>query len=82
MEVSGELHASVTFARSVRAPGTHRLEGSVGSRAGLEAVAKKKYPITAPTGNWTLVIDRSIVTILSQLPWLLVSFLKKTNLIK
>jgi len=37
--------------RGVRALGTLRIGGWVVLRAGLDAVAKRKYPIMAPAGN-------------------------------
>jgi hypothetical protein len=40
------------FTPTERAPGTHWIEGWVGSRAVLEAVAKRKIP--SPAGNRTL----------------------------
>jgi len=45
------------FTPGVRAPGTHWTGGWVGPKAGLEAVAKRKIPITAPAGNWTAAVQ-------------------------
>jgi hypothetical protein len=55
------------FIPAERAPGSHRLGGSVGPKAG-HAVAKRENPITAPAGNWTPGRPvRSIVPILAEL---------------
>jgi hypothetical protein len=40
-----------------RAPGTHWIGRWMGSRAGLNAVAKRKFPNIAPAGNWTPVVQ-------------------------
>jgi len=39
------------FTPGEKSPGTHRIGGWVGTRAGLDAVAKRKNPIIAPAGN-------------------------------
>jgi len=39
----------------------------VGTRAGLEEMAKRKGPIIAPTGNGTPSSARSLVSILTEL---------------
>jgi hypothetical protein len=57
MEVSGQLHAPVTLPPRERAPGTHWIGGWVGPRADLNAVANRKNPIIAPTGNRTPVVE-------------------------
>jgi len=44
MEVSGQIHAPVTFILKERAPHTHWIGGHVGSRAGLDTVVKRKIP--------------------------------------
>jgi len=48
MEVSGQLHAPAALPPEKEPPGTHWIGGWVGSRAGLGAVKKKKFP--APPG--------------------------------
>jgi hypothetical protein len=54
----GELPVSFPelFTPGVRAHGTHWIGGCVGLRASLDAVAKKKSPITIPAGNWVTVV--------------------------
>jgi hypothetical protein len=44
MEVSGHLHDPGRFSPRERASGTHWIGGWVGSRAGLDAVVKRKIP--------------------------------------
>jgi hypothetical protein len=56
MEVSGQLHVPVALPPGKGAPVTHWIGGWVGSRADLDAMAKRKSPIIAPTGNRTPVI--------------------------
>jgi hypothetical protein len=46
MEVSGKLHAL-----RERAPGTHRIGGWMGPKAGLDAVAKRKIPTPCRESN-------------------------------
>jgi hypothetical protein len=48
MEVSGQLHAPAALPLGEKAPGTQWIEGWVGPKACLEAVAKRK--ISAPAG--------------------------------
>jgi hypothetical protein len=57
MEVGGQLHAPAALPPGVRTPGTHYTGGWMGSRAGLDAVAKRKVPIPAPAGKWTPVVQ-------------------------
>jgi hypothetical protein len=42
---------------AVTAAGTHSVWGWVGPRAGLDAVAKRKNPLIAPTGIWNPVVQ-------------------------
>jgi hypothetical protein len=42
MQVSGQLHASVTLPLEKESPGTHWIGGGVGPRASLDAVGKEK----------------------------------------
>jgi len=51
MEVSGQLHAPAALPPKERAPGTHWIGGWVGPRAGLDAVAKSRNPVTASAEN-------------------------------
>jgi len=44
MEVSDQPHALAASPPGERATGIHRTESWVGPRAGLDAVAKGKYP--------------------------------------
>jgi hypothetical protein len=55
----GEWSASrpSRFTPGERTPDTHCTGYSVGPRAGLEAVAKKKIPTTAPAGNRPQVVQ-------------------------
>jgi hypothetical protein len=55
--MSDKIHATAVLLPGVRAPGTHWIRGWVGPRADLDVVAKRKIPITFPTGKWTLVIQ-------------------------
>jgi hypothetical protein len=48
-ESGGVIHALLNSALVV--PGNHCIKSGVGSRAGLEAVAKEKSPIIGPAGN-------------------------------
>jgi hypothetical protein len=48
MEVSGQLHAPTALTPGKESPVP---------RADLDAVAKRKNPIIAPAGNWTLVVQ-------------------------
>jgi hypothetical protein len=58
MEVSGHIHAPAALS-----PGQQRrypfdmIWGWVGPRAGLDAVAKRKMPISAPAGNRTPIVQ-------------------------
>jgi hypothetical protein len=55
----------------VRAPSTHWIEGEVDPRANLDAVAKRKDPFpTHFLGSNPVRPRRSLVTILTELPWL------------
>jgi hypothetical protein len=49
MDVCCQLQVRLLYPKE-RAPGTHRIGGLVGPRAGLVAVAKKKIPIIVPAG--------------------------------
>jgi hypothetical protein len=44
MEVSDQLHALAALPPKEGAPGTHWIEGWVGSRVVLDAVVKRKIP--------------------------------------
>jgi hypothetical protein len=44
VEVTGQLHAPTALPPRERAPGTHWIGGSVGPRAGLDVVVKRKTP--------------------------------------
>jgi hypothetical protein len=44
------------FTPGVLAPGTHWIGSWVGPRTGLDAMVKRKNPITAPAGKWILVV--------------------------
>jgi hypothetical protein len=57
------------FTLKYRAPGTHWIEGWVGPRAGLDAVAKRKIPIPRRESN-SYRPARSLVTIPTELSWL------------
>jgi hypothetical protein len=53
MEVSGQTHAPAALPPEKNPlPRTHFIGVWVDPRAGLDAVAKNKYPITAPAENW------------------------------
>jgi hypothetical protein len=66
MEVGGELHAQAALPAVERAPGTHWIGGWVGPRAGLDAVAKRKF--RAPVENRIpLRPARRLVTIPTEL---------------
>jgi hypothetical protein len=55
MEVSAQLHASAILPPEERAPNTHSAGGRVGTRAGLDAVQRRKN--FAPAGNQTSAIQ-------------------------
>jgi len=47
--------------------GTHWIGSRVGPRAGLGVVAKRKFPVTAPAGHRTTVVEaRSLVSKLTE----------------
>jgi len=56
MAVSGQFHAPAALPPRERAPGTHWIGGLVGTRAGLDAVAKRKN--LAPAWNLTLIVQQ------------------------
>jgi hypothetical protein len=51
MEVNGQLHTPAALPSGERTPGTLYIGGWMGPSAGLDAVAKRKYPIAARAGN-------------------------------
>jgi hypothetical protein len=52
MEVSGQLDAPTALSPPAEeTPDTRWIRGWAGPRAGLDAVMKRKYPITTPAGN-------------------------------
>jgi hypothetical protein len=57
MEVSGQFHTPDALPPGVRDPDTHWIGIWLGPRAGLDAVAKRKYPIIARAGNRALVVQ-------------------------
>jgi len=66
MEVSGQLYVSGRFTLRESVPGTYWIEGWVGRRAGLDAVAKKKNLHTCRESN-PCHPTRSLVTTLLEL---------------
>jgi hypothetical protein len=57
MEVSGQVHASVSLPEGERAPGTHWIVGWMGPRADLDELAKGRNPIIASAWNRTAVVQ-------------------------
>jgi len=57
MEVYGQIHALAALTPEKWPPVTDWMGGWVGPKAGLNTVAKRKNPIIAPAGNWTLVVQ-------------------------
>jgi len=55
MEVSGQLHGPAALHPTERTPGTHWIGGWAGTRAGLEAEAKKD--IFSPCGKLNPVVQ-------------------------
>jgi hypothetical protein len=51
MEVSGQLHAPAHFTPRERTPGTHWIGDWVGTKAGLDAVMKRKIPSPCRDSN-------------------------------
>jgi len=71
MEVSGEIHTPAALLPG-KEPGTHWIGGWVGPRVGLDAVAKRRNPLSPnwESNPWRLF--RTIVTTLTDLkeiPW-------------
>jgi hypothetical protein len=56
--LNSALHGVVSFMPPrEKAPGTHWIGSWVGPRQIFDAVAKRKDPFIAPTGNWTPVVQ-------------------------
>jgi len=70
MKVSGQLHATATLSPGKETPGTHWTGVWVGSRDGLDAVAKRKIPNPFQKLN-TDSPARSLVATLNELSRLL-----------
>jgi hypothetical protein len=66
MEVSGHLHASGCFTPGKRDPVTRYVGGWMGSRAGLNAVAKRKIHFSCLESN-SRNPARSLVIVLTEL---------------
>jgi len=61
MEVTGQLHAPSRFTPRKRAPGNDWMGGWEGPRAVLDAVMKRKIPVTAGNPNLEPPIVQNIL---------------------
>jgi hypothetical protein len=67
MEVSGHLNALATLPpRKHPPPQIHRVGGSVGTRVGLDVLAKKKKKIHCPCKELNHCPARSVVIIVTE----------------
>jgi hypothetical protein len=69
MEVSGQLYFPAALPPGEGVSGTHWIGGRVSLGAGLEAVAKRKYPCPFREPNPGRPAH-SLVTVLTELYWL------------
>jgi hypothetical protein len=55
MEANSQIHSQAILPLVKESPSIHWKGGWVDPTAGLDAMAKRRYPITVPAGNWTPV---------------------------
>jgi len=57
MEVSGQLYTPAALSQDEKAPNIQRIGGWVGQRASPDTAVGKRSQFTAPTGNWTPILQ-------------------------